>query len=511
MLSELDEEVRVRLLVACGTLARPGRLARSQYRKSRRQQRRDELRAADQAVLDRTRIRNQRIALVYPTPAPPGLPGHVALDAEDATDAVASESDAATETVGRLRTPRSCYICKTDYQEIHVFYDALCPTCAVFNLGKREQTADLTGRAALLTGGRVKIGYQVGIKLLRAGAELIVTTRFPRDAATRYASEPDFSEWRDRLQIHGLDLRHTPSVEALSRHLLKRAGRLDFVVNNACQTVRRPPGFYAHLMEGETLSYDELDSDTRQVLSSHEALRDAHLQLAASAAEGASSAEALTAPDAATQGTAAGDAAGLTLSAALSQVMLVKGDSENGSHLFPEATLDADLQQVDLRTHNSWRLALDEVPTVELLEVHLVNAVAPFVLAARLKPLMVATTDRDKHIVNVSAMEGQFYRAFKTDKHPHTNMAKASLNMLTRTSAPDYQRDGIHMNSVDTGWITDEDPAQLAESKRIEHGFYPPLDHVDAAARILDPIFAGMATGEHLWGQFLKDYKPAPW
>lgn len=520
LLSELDAEVRERLLKASGSLARPGRLARAQYRKSRRTKRRNELKAEDEAVLNRTRIRNQRIALVYPTPEPQAT--RALADGESG----ASTAEPPIETVGRVRVTRSCYICKADFNDVHVFYDCLCPSCAVFNLGKRDQTADLSGKVALLTGGRVKIGFQVGIKLLRAGAELIVTTRFPRDAATRYAAEPDFDVWRERLSIHGLDLRHTPSVEALSQHLLKTAGRLDFVINNACQTVRRPPGFYAHLMEGEELPYGDLSSETRQVLASHEELRSVHQRLAEAAsaqqndvaAQGqpggvAPGAEAtpVDGVPAATEGPVVDKVSGLTLSAALSQVMLVKGDSDTGSHLFPEDTLDADLQQVDLRDRNSWRLALDEVPTVELLEVHLVNAVAPFVLAARLKPLMLATSNHDKHIVNVSAMEGQFYRVFKTDKHPHTNMAKASLNMLTRTSAPDYQRDGIHMNSVDTGWITDEDPAHITKQKQDEHGFFPPLDHVDAAARILDPIFVGMLTGEHLWGQFLKDYKPASW
>jgi NAD(P)-dependent dehydrogenase (short-subunit alcohol dehydrogenase family) len=190
---------------------------------------------------------------------------------------------------------------------------------------------------------------------------------------------------------------------------------------------------------------------------------------------------------------------------------LLDEDRQRGHTLFPAGQLDADLQQVDLRDRNSWRLTLAEVSAVELLEVQLVNAVAPFVLNARLKPLMLRQPTFDKHVVNVSAMEGQFYRAFKTDKHPHTNMAKAALNMMTRTSAADYVKDGIHMNSVDTGWITDEDAARLAARKRSEHGFAPPLDVVDGAARILDPVFSGFCTGEHMWGLFLKDYKPAPW
>ncbi|HMI90888.1 MAG TPA: SDR family NAD(P)-dependent oxidoreductase, partial [Polyangiales bacterium] len=373
------------------------------------------------------------------------------------------------------------------------------------NHAKRSQTAQLAGRVALITGSRVKIGYQAAIMLLRAGARAIVTTRFPRDAAARYAREPDFDDWGDRLEVHGLDLRHTPSVEAFARHLLSTHDRLDFIINNACQTVRRPAGFYTHLMAQERAAVGQLPARAQRLLASYEQMRgDAHvLRLRAGGAEAGGESHA--------QSAALTNAVGLRDPAALSQLALLAEDLEHGAHIFPEGQLDADLQQIDLRKENSWRLALADVPTVELLEVQLVNAIAPFVLNARLKPLLLRSASRDKHIVNVSAMEGQFYRSFKTDKHPHTNMAKAALNMLTRTSAADYVKDGIHMNSVDTGWVTDEDVAEIAVRKTHEHGFHPPLDIVDGAARICDPIFDGVNTGQHVFGLFLKDYKPTDW
>jgi NAD(P)-dependent dehydrogenase (short-subunit alcohol dehydrogenase family) len=364
----------------------------------------------------------------------------------------------------------------------------MCPPCAALNWEKRHQTADLRGRHALVTGARVKIGYQAAIKLLRAGAHVVVLTRFPHDAARRYAAQTDFADFAARLTIHGIDLRHTPSVEALAEHLSKTLPRLDYLVNNACQTVRRPAGFYAHLIGGE--AEESVSPEMRPLLVSHEALR--HGVLGASSRLGSGPGHARP-------------------SAAPSEAALLPEDIGRDLALFPEGQLDADLQQVDLRDRNSWRLLLHEVPTVELLEVHLVNAVAPYVLNGRLRALMKRSSERDKHIVNVSAMEGQFYREWKTSRHPHTNMAKAALNMMTRTSAEDYLEDGIHMNSVDTGWVTDEDPAAIAERKTAVHGFHPPLDIVDGAARILDPIFSGANTGEHLWGLFLKDYRPSPW
>jgi NAD(P)-dependent dehydrogenase (short-subunit alcohol dehydrogenase family) len=434
--------------------------------------------------------------------AVPRLPGPETIDALGdgetawaAAEAVRDDEDAAA----RVKAARNCYVCKADFFDLHPFYDAMCASCAGFNWDKRNQSADLRGRVALVTGARVKIGAQIALKLLRAGAETIILTRFPVDAARRLATEPDGEELCGRAHVFGCDLRHTPSVEALCAALCGSLSRLDILINNACQTVRRPSGFYDHLMAAETAPWESLGPRERQVLARWWGVR----------AEADAGHHALA--DGAHAVVPAAGAPGLWRSAVLSQVPLLAEDLERGSHLYPAGRLDADLQQVDLRDFNSWRMTLADVPTAELLEVHLVNAVAPFVLNARLKPLMAAVPTRDAHIVNVSAMEGQFYRRFKTDKHPHTNMAKAALNMLTRTAAGDYVKAGIYMNAVDTGWVTDEDPATIAARKTEVHGFHPPLDIVDGAARVLDPVFDGYLTGNHLWGQFLKDYAPTPW
>jgi len=479
-LARLTQEERRDLVMLAGLVAKPDGHDVRRMTKAFRRAKREAAQERDRKALESTGLRVQRRSAVY---APLWL-----------------ERPSPDELLARpgLNRERDCYVCKQPFGHMHRYYDSMCDACGDFNYAKREANADLDGHYALVTGARVKIGFQAALRLLRAGAHVVVTTRFPVDAAERYSKERDFGDFRDRLQIHGLDLRHTPSVELFTRFLNERLPRLDYILNNACQTVRRPAGFFEHLLGREAAAAGEIPEELRGPLADHhellESLREVHLNSGGAlvAAAGQSPAE------------------GLVHSAALSQRRYLDEDFRGGEALFPAGRYDEDRQQVDMREMNSWRLRLHEVETPELLEVQLVNAIAPYILNARLKPLMLRTAGHHKHVVNVSAMEGQFYRTTKTDKHPHTNMAKAALNMMTRTSAPDYVRDGIHMNAVDTGWVSDEDPAAHA-ARKAELGFAPPLDIIDGAARIVDPIFVGRNSGTHLWGQFLKDYKPAPW
>ncbi len=478
-LTRLTQDQRRELLTLAGLVAKPERHDLVKMAKAFRRAEREAAKQQDRKAIEQAGLRVQRRSPVFaPLWLEPPKP---------------EEGDERP----RLNQERDCYVCKQPFSKVHRYYDSMCESCGDFNYAKREQTADLSGHYALVTGARVKIGYQASLKLLRAGAHVIVTTRFPIDAADRYATEPDFSSFCARLRIHGLDLRHSPSVELFTKFLVERLPRLDYILNNACQTVRRPAGFFEHLLAREAESIDRLPIHLRSTLADHDELR-RMLEGSSAPAPGA-----LLAAE-------HNPGEGLVHSAALSQRRYLDEDYRGGETLFPANRFDEDLQQVDLREMNSWRLRLHEVETPELLEVQLVNAIAPYILNARLKPLMVRTAGAHKHIVNVSAMEGQFYRTTKTDKHPHTNMAKAALNMMTRTSAPDFVKDGIHMNAVDTGWVTDEDPAVHA-ARKAEAGFSPPLDIIDGAARIVDPIFSGRLSGEHVWGQFLKDYKPTPW
>lgn len=406
---------------------------------------------------------------------------------DDETVGAALASTALGPSAGTLRKARSCYVCKQRFTEVHAFYHQLCPPCAALNWARREARTDLTGRRALLTGGRAKIGMHIALRLLRDGARTTITTRFPADAARRFAALPDSADWIDRLRIVGVDLRDPAQVVALA-DTVAADGPLDVLVNNAAQTVKRAPGSYRHLVAAEQVS---LDLERAPDVVSLERFRSQGVRALTGAL------------------TEAELVAGAVDPQQLAELALTAG-SASLERVAAGSAIDAGGLVPDLADVNSWTQHVQHVDPLELLEVQLCNSVAPFLLVSRLRPSMASSAARRKHVVNVSAMEGQFTRGYKSPGHPHTNMAKAALNMLTRTSAKEMlQTDGILMTAVDTGWITDERPHPL-KARLHEEGFRAPLDLADGAARVYDPIVRGEA-GEDVYGVFLKDYVASPW
>jgi len=402
-MAAIPEDRRIALYAAAGRLTRPDRDELKSRRHAVRRARRALVRKPDRRARAATGIRSARTAAVYTTPERQ-LPG--------------SKGD---EPAVELSSPRNCYVCKAEFTRLHPFYDSMCRPCAEFNYEKRFQSAPLDGQVGLITGARLKIGYRASLMMLRAGARVIATTRFPVDAAVRYAAEPDSADWTERLDVFGLDLRHTPSVEIFARYVASRYDRLDLLINNAAQTVRRPPGFYEHLLEREGSDRRALTEPVQALLRQYDVCTRA---LGTSQATGSALPVVRTGND---------PGVGLRESARLSQQAYNHDRALEVERVFPDGALDADLQQVDLRTANSWRLRLGEVATAEMLEVQLVNAVAPFVLCNQLVSVMRRDNTGQKHIVNVTAMEGKFHRFKKADRHPHISQRlRARRNLHER-------------------------------------------------------------------------------
>ncbi|MFF8474294.1 MULTISPECIES: SDR family NAD(P)-dependent oxidoreductase [unclassified Streptomyces] len=388
---------------------------------------------------------------------------------------------------GILQRPRSCYVCKQRYTEVDYFYHQLCQRCADENRAKRDARADLTGKRALLTGGRAKIGMYIALRLLRDGAHTTVTTRFPKDAIRRFKAMEDSADWLHRLEVVGIDLRDPAQAVALAEQVAE-AGPLDILINNATQTVRRLPSAYAALVDGESAPLPAGELPSHHVI-------------------GAFNSGAVDGIAALPVGTSGLDAQ------KVADLALVAGNASVARHLDGTA-IDAGGLVPDVVDTNTWVQTIEQISPVELLETQLCNYTAPFILISKLRPAMAEAARRAgrgrAYVVNVSAMEGVFSRGYKGAGHPNTNAAKAAMNMVTRTSAQEmFDTDGILMTAVDTGWITDERP-HYEKLRLAEAGFHAPLDLVDGAARVYDPIVRGEA-GEDLYGVFMKDYAPGKW
>ncbi len=289
----------------------------------------------------------------------------------------------------------------------------------------RDETADLTGYTAVVTGGRINIGYAVCLRLLRCGARVMAITRFPYDAFRRYSEEPDFSQFSSRLTICGFDLKRVDRIDWLINYVKEVfPDGLDILVNNAAQTIRKAPSYYAALQEREKALSLEYNSS----------------------------------------------------------VIAVTEIAEELPIPFNQQT---DLANYETPDHNSWVAKADEISAAELLEVQLINVTAPFLLTGQLKSHMKKSSNSNRFIINVSSVEGRFNRTKKLARHVHTNMAKASLNMLTHSLADEYASDRIFIYSTDPGWVTNQFPSDYEVSK----SFVPYLSFEDAAARITYPVF----------------------
>lgn len=406
---------------------------------------------------------------------------------DDETQGLLPSSSTVGEIAGILQRPRSCYICKARYVEVDAFYHQLCQECAALNRARRDARADLGGKRALLTGGRAKIGMYIALRLLRDGAHTTVTTRFPKDAIRRFKAMDDSADWIHRLEVVGIDLRDPAQAVALADRVAD-AGPLDILINNATQTVRRLPSAYAALVEGESAPLPAGELPAHQVIG----------------AFNSGAVDGLTALPVGVSGLDAQQVADLALVAGNASVVRHRdGTAIDAGGLVP-----------DVVDTNTWVQTIEQISPVELLETQLCNYTAPFILISKLRPVMAEAAKRASsgraYVVNVSAMEGVFSRGYKGAGHPNTNAAKAAMNMVTRTSGQEmFQADSILMTSVDTGWITDERP-HYDKLRLADEGFHAPLDLIDGAARVYDPVVRG-ESGEDLYGVFLKDYAVSKW
>jgi len=353
-------------------------------------------------------------------------------------------------------TIRNCYVCKIKISHLngHEFYNSMCSACGDFNYEMRTRKRDLTGYTAIVTGGRIKIGYETALWLLRNNCYTIVTTRFPADALLRFKKEEDYETFKDRLFLYGLDFKELKKVYQFIDFIKTNFKEINILINNAAQTLYQTDEYNHQLLQDEDRALKAIQENPDYVKS---------------------------------------------------DVALVRSNSkkEDQLSLFQKdyPVYDINHIPVDFSTKNSWTKQIDEIDFREFAEAQVINSWVPFILCSQLKNIMTVP-GKKSFIINVTAMEGKFNYENKKSQHPHNNMAKASLNMMTRTCGSDYVKSNIYMTCVDTGWCSEMNPFLKYTIKRTV-----PLDEIDGAMRILHPIFDDL----DLHSVFLKDYKVDSW
>ena len=409
---------------------------------------------------------------------------------------------------------KNCYICKEKFglNNIHSFYGNLCKKCGDYNYSFRTMKLDFTGRIAIVTGGRVKIGYYIATKLLSYGAKVLITSRFPKDTLFKYQNDPEYEKWKNNLIIYPIDFRIFESTIKFVQFIKDNFPHVDILINNAAQTIRRTASYYKYLLPIETKDLSK--EDDKKIIKND--FINLQKQLKAGESTQAPNPQS-TKKEIQNSLISLMDNKSkeyqeiLPLSVIASQIRIMEEKSQ------PHVTvMGGDGQPYDFsKGKNSWNFEFDEIPFQEFTEVQIINTWTPYYLCVKLKPLMMQSPFPDKYIVNVTSVEGIFSH-FKRSSHVHTNMAKAALNMFTRTCGSYLKDIGIYMTCVDTGWVSpmNEMNSLLDKDKKnsYENEFVNvPLDELDGAMRVLHPIIEGIKNKNYLFGILLKDYVKSPW
>ena len=400
----------------------------------------------------------------------------------------------------------NCYICKhkLGINDVHEHYGNLCKKCGDYNYSFRTMKLYFSGRIAIVTGGRIKIGLEIVKKLLSYGCKVITTSRFPKHTLFIYKEDPDYEIWKNNLIIYPIDFRFIESTVNFVNFIKTKFSHIDILINNAAQTIRRTTDYYKDLLPIEKKELNNED-DKKIIKADFLSLEKQLSEDFSEKKEMTNSLESLIK----TNKTEYKEI--WPLSVLASQLKIMEEKEQPKLYL-----IGGDGQPYDFsKGKNSWNFEIDEIPFQEFLEVQLINCWTPYYLCSKLKPLMITSPFEDRYIVNVTAVEGIFNH-FKKSTHVHTNMAKASLNMLTRTCGKYFEKDKIYMTCVDTGWVSsmgevnkmiDNDTKEKAENEME----LVPLDELDGAMRVLHPIIEGIKNKKYYSGILLKDYVKSKW